>query len=105
MNARRIALQQTIQANIMDARDTDFYSFESPAAGTVKVEIENRSATLVPALTTFTPDMRHSGFGPDVRNAGQGLAHEFPVLANRVYFIQVWSQSDTWGDYSLTVRQ
>ena len=105
MSARRIALNQTVYANIMDARDTDYYSFESPVAGTVKVEIQNRSATLIPVLTTFTPDMRNSGFGPDVRKAGEGLTHEIPVLANRVYFIQVWSQSNTWGDYALTVSR
>jgi tetratricopeptide (TPR) repeat protein len=103
-SARKIALGQQIDANIMDAEDTDFYSFESPRDGTVSIDIQNRSNTLVPALTTFTPDMRTSGFGPDVDRPGGSLHHTILVQIGQTYYIQVWSQGRTSGDYSLKVQ-
>ena len=102
--ASRIALGTTIAAGIMDADDTDYYSFVSPRTGTVSVRITNRSTTLIPALSTFDPDMRSSGFGPDVRKPGLPLRHTMEVQANQTYFIQVWSQANTSGDYSLLVE-
>jgi tetratricopeptide (TPR) repeat protein len=104
-NARAIELGKSIDANIMDKSDTDYYSFEAPKAGKVKVAIHNRSATLLPALTTFNPEMRSTGFGPDVRTPGANLEHSFEVEANKKYFVQVWSQSNTAGEYSLTISQ
>ena len=103
-NAPRITVGSTIVANIMDANDTDFYSFVSPRTGTVSIVISNRSTTLIPALSTFFPDKRSSGFGPDVRTPGLNLRHTMEVQENQVYFIQVWSQANTSGEYSLVVE-
>jgi hypothetical protein len=101
--ASKIAPGQTIEANIMDGQDTDYYEFVSPRTGTVTIEIQNRSSTLIPALTTFGPDKRHSGFGPDVK-PGAGLRHTIEVLENQTYYLQVWSQSETAGSYTLIVQ-
>ena len=102
--APRITVGTTITANIMDANDTDFYSFVSPRTGTVSIVISNRSTTLIPALSTFYPDKRSSGFGPDVRTPGLNLRHTMEVQENQIYFIQVWSQANTAGDYSLIIE-
>lgn len=102
--ATKIALGQAIEANIMDAQDTDFYSFVSPRTGRVTIDIQNRSSTLIPALTTFSPDMRNSGFGPHVTQPGAGLRHTMEVLESQVYYVQVWSQADTAGNYTLTIQ-
>ena len=104
-SARAIPFGVEVNANIMDRADTDYYSFEAARAGKVKVTIRNRSRTLIPALSTFTPDMRSSGFGPDVRTPGADLEHSFEVAANQKYFIQVWSQADTTGEYTLKIEQ
>jgi hypothetical protein len=103
-NARRIALGTAIMANIMDANDTDYYSFVSPRTGTVSILLTNRSTTLIPALSTFYPDRRSSGFGPDVRTPGLNLRHTVEVLENQTYYIQVWSRADTAGAYSLIIE-
>jgi hypothetical protein len=103
-NAPRITLGSTITANIMDGKDTDFYSFVSPRTGTVSIVISNRSTTLIPALSTFFPDKRSSGFGPDVRTPGLNLRHTIDVQQGQTYFIQVWSQANTAGEYSLLVE-
>jgi hypothetical protein len=103
-SARPVTVGQTIEANIMDGQDTDFYSFKGPRTGTVSIEITNRSAGLIPALTTFSPDMRNSGFGPDIRTPGASLHHETTVEEGRTYFVQVWSQANSSGEYVLAIR-
>ena len=86
------------------ADNTDVYSFVSPRNGTVNFILTNRSSTLIPALSTFLPDRRSSGFGPDVREPGGNLRHSIPVQANQTYYIQVWAQGNTTGDYSFIIE-
>jgi hypothetical protein len=103
-NAPRVALGTTISAGIMDDGDTDFFSFVSLRNGTVSFKLTNRSTTLIPALSTFGPDQRSSGFGPDVRIPGANLRHTLEVLANQTYYIQIWSQGNTAGAYSFIIE-
>lgn len=103
-SAARLEMGGTVEANIMDIDDTDFYTFESPRSGTVTVDVESRSATLIPALTTFSSDKRNIGFGPDVRKPGENLHYTMEVQEHQIYYLQVWSQARTSGAYSLTVR-
>ena len=102
-SASKISLGQKIDANIMDANDTDFYSFVADHTGSVAIDIENRSSTLMPAVTTFAPDMRTTGFGPDVHAPGDSLHYAIAVQEGSIYYLQVWSQGKTSGDYSLTL--
>jgi hypothetical protein len=91
----RLALSQTIDANIMDATDTDFYSFVAPDSGAVKIEIHNRSTTLIPALTTFTADQHTTGIGPDVQAPGADLLYTIAVKPKQTYYLQVWSRANS----------
>jgi hypothetical protein len=102
--AKAIAAGPSIDANIMDPSDTDYYSFVAPRTGIVTINIRNRSDTLIPALSTFNPDRSSSGFGPDVHTPGGNLKHAMEVQEGQTYYIQVWSQNRTAGDYSLTVQ-
>jgi tetratricopeptide (TPR) repeat protein len=103
-NPSRIEPGRKIEAGIMDASDTDFYVFQSPRSGPVTIEIENRSSTLIPALTTYSADRRNSAFGPDVRTPGAGLKYTFQAEEHRTYYLQVWSQALTFGKYTLTIQ-
>ena len=103
MSSRRISMGEEVHANIMDADDTDFYSFQSPRRGTVTIEIRNESTTLIPGITTFNADRRNMGFGPEIRQPGQGLHHTIDVDKDRIYYIQVWSQAASAGSYTLRV--
>jgi len=100
----RLSIGQTIEASIMDERDTDYFSFVGPRTGQVQIEVENRSETLIPALSTYAPDRRFAGFGPEVRTAGAGLKHALPVEEGRTYYLQVWPRGNSRGAYRLTVR-
>jgi hypothetical protein len=103
MSSRRISMGEEIEANIMDADDTDFYSFQSPRKGTVTIEIRNRSDSLIPGVTTYNTDRRNMGFGPEIRKPGAGLHHTIDVDRDRIYYIQVWSQAGSSGEYTLRV--
>ena len=103
MSSHRITMGEEIHANIMDAEDTDYYSFQSPRKGTVTVEIRNGSDTLIPAITTYNNDRRNLGFGPELRKPGLGLHQTIDVEKDLIYYIQVWSQGGTAGAYTLRV--
>lgn len=101
-HAHPMALGETIQANIMDGQDQDFYSFQPDRSGTVDVDLKNGSPTLVPGLTAFGPDQRTIGFAPDASGPGASLHYSFAVEAGKTYYIQVWPVLDrSSGDYSL----
>jgi hypothetical protein len=103
-SSHSIVIGEPVEANIMDAQDTDYYSFVAPRTGPVAIELRNRSTTLIPALTTFHPDRRNSGFGPDLRTPGADLRYRLEVQENQTYYLQVWSQSNSSGKYTLTVN-
>jgi hypothetical protein len=67
------------------------------------VDLRNHSATLIPALTTYSSE-RDIGFGPSVRIPGGNLHHSFDVVENLTYYFQIWSENSTAGAYSLTVE-
>lgn len=104
LNATRIIVGERIDANIMDAADTDFYSFVAPDAGVVHVDVQNRSATLIPAVTVFSPDRRTLGIAADVRTAGANLTRSVQAIPEQLYYVQVWPQLKTAGEYSLIIH-
>jgi len=109
LNATRIVPGQPIEANIMDATDTDFYSFVSPTAGAVTIDIAPHGTTphdgtLVAGLSTFASDLHNLGFGPDLEHPGEPLHYVMNVEANQTYYLQIFGKTDTIGDYTLTVK-
>ena len=103
-NAPRVTLGSIVSGGIMDADDTDYFSFVGPRNGTVTFTLTNKSTTLIPALSTFHPDRRSSGFGPDVGTPGLNLRHRMEVVENQTYFVQIWSQKNTTGEYSFIIE-
>ncbi|HEX3745224.1 MAG TPA: hypothetical protein VHW09_14875 [Bryobacteraceae bacterium] len=104
LTATRIVPGQTVDANIMDGDDTDFYSFTSATAGMLTVDIVPRSDSLEMGLGSFAPDLHNLGFAPDPKSPGDAIHHQMQVEANQVYYIQVFSKNDTIGPYSLSVK-
>ncbi len=102
-DAHKISLGETLDANVMDGKDTDYYSFDSPKTGSVTIDVANRSAQLIPAITTFNPDLQPHIFAPTL-SPGESLHHTIQVQQGQTYYIEVSSQANTYGDYSLIVR-
>jgi hypothetical protein len=104
LTATRIGLGQTIDANIMDADDTDYFSFLSPVAAFVSIDLVSRNDTLVPGLSSYAPDLSFIGFAADAKGPGGSIHHTMQLEANQFYYLQVFSKNETTGPYSLTVK-
>jgi hypothetical protein len=104
LTATRIALGQTINANIMDGADDDFYSFVSPVAASVSIEVVSRSNDLYLGLETFAPDLHSIGFAPDPKSPAGSIHAAMQLEANQLYYVQVFSKNNTTGPYTLVVK-
>jgi hypothetical protein len=102
--ATRITPGQTIDANIMDADDTDFYGFISPTATTLNIDISTHAPGLVLGLATFAPDLHNIDFAPDTKGAGAPLHHTLKVEPNQMYYVQVFSKNDSSGPYRMVLK-
>lgn len=104
LSATRISLGQTIEANIMDADDTDFFSFLSPAAASLSIDLVSRNDTLALGLSAYASDRRNIGFAPDAKGPGGSIHYVMRLEANQLYYLQVFAKNDTTGPYSLTLK-
>ena len=103
-SAHPIAIGQTIDANIMNAEDTDFYSFVADRTGKMVVTVQSQSKTLVPALATFGPNGQPIEFAAEPTEQGQDLSRSINVTEYDVYYVQVWGQAKSAGAYRLVVK-
>ena len=88
----------------MDSDDTDFYSFQSPVAGSVSIDVVCQSSSLLLGLGTFASDLHNIGFAPDSKEPGDAIHYQMEVEANQLYYVQVFSRNDTTGPYQLVVK-
>jgi hypothetical protein len=101
-SAKPIALGRTVEANIMDSSDTDFYQIRSGAAASLTLTM-NAAASLRPDIHVYDAQRNHL-FEDSRPTSGAILERKFEVQPNSVYYIQVspWDQS---GSYTLTVKE
>jgi tetratricopeptide (TPR) repeat protein len=101
--ARRVSIGEEIAAGIMDGGDSDFFSFQSPRRGTVIIDVQNRSNTLIPALSMYNSDHRNLAFAQEVRKPGADVRYVLDADKDALYYVQISSQSGTAGAYTLRV--
>jgi len=102
-NPALIRLGKTMEANIMDPGDTDFYEFKTSKGGNVLVSVANRSTTLIPGIRVFNSDRSKVG-GSSASTPGADHRYSFSSQPSSTYYVQI---SPTGylapaGDYSLT---
>ena len=103
-SAYAIAVGQVVEANIMSSKDLDFYSFITEESGKIEVRLQNESKTLIPAFTIFGPDRRAILRADEYVGQGQQLSLSINALEHQVYYLEVWGQTKSAGNYSLVVR-
>jgi hypothetical protein len=103
LSARKIALGETLTANIMDAQDRDYYWFEKPEAGTATIAIRGQSDTLLPALSTFGPDAHSIDLDLIPLRGESEIKHALIVRAHQKYYLQVSGREQSSGKYTLRV--
>jgi len=105
-HAAAIGLGKTVDANIMDAGDTDFYQFKTSKGGNVLVSVTNRSTTLVPDIAVFDADKSRVG-GTPASTPGADHRYSFPSQPNAMYYVQISPVccGGSSGAYSLAVTE
>lgn len=87
--AKPIPVGATIDANVMDASDKDFYVIKSGSGGQVTARLENASTSLFPFIAIFDVN-RHQVCGTNqyLREALVHVECEFPTEANGTYYVR-----------------
>jgi tetratricopeptide (TPR) repeat protein len=104
ISATRVPLRETLEANIMDAADKDYYSFVAPARGNVTVKVHRVSNTLMPTVTAYSPDRHPLNSSPAIAASGADLSRSLEVKPKEVYFIEIESQNGTAGSYTINIE-
>jgi hypothetical protein len=102
--ATTVLVGSTTHASILDGKDVDTYVVESPNATSLTVEILEHSPSLSPTLTFFGPDKNRLTLDPRKTVFDEWLRYQFTTQAHQRYYIQVSSDRDTNGDYTLRVE-
>lgn len=103
--ASPISPGKSIEANIMDAEDWDYYRIKASSTKTsVVISLENQSTTLRPILGILDENKKEIGY-IETSNNGQNLGHTFSFNPGLVYYIRIGGKYNSYGAYRLTVNE
>ena len=103
--ATAIKVGQSVEANIMDGPDLDWYRVSGVKGKTLSIVLENLSRTLNPAIRVHNADKSMAKDWTATNAAGADLTVTVPVETDKDYYVVVsshWQQSA--GKYKLSVR-
>jgi len=100
--AKLIALNQTIEATILDAKDSDWYRFHGAEVGQRRISLQNIKGKLKPEITVFNADKSEISSRYDTtEGANLSFAVEVPTSE---FYVKVSPWSSGWGRYALQVE-
>jgi hypothetical protein len=103
--ATPLAVGQTIEANIMDGRDVDFYRLAGVKEKNFTVHLENLSSELQPSIRVLNSDKSVARDWSAANAPGADLTLSIASEPRADYFVEVGSYgSNSAGPYKLTVR-
>jgi hypothetical protein len=105
-SARPIEFAKAVEGAIVDGSDADFYEVRPiQNSAHLNVHMSCGTANLIPALRIFdgTKNIVQEKADEYVRRHGADIDFSFLAQANMTYYIQVFSQRNTTGPYTLTV--
>ena len=104
--ARTIELAKPVEGNLVDGSDMDFYRID-PLKSSYRLDVHmaNGSAKLIPGLRVFdtAQNLVQDKTAEYVRKPGADIDGSFIAQSNILYYVQVFSQRNTTGPYTLTV--
>lgn len=103
--ATPMKIGQTLEANIMDGPDVDWYRLSGVKSKTVAVHLENQSKTLQPSIAIFNSDKSLLQDWQAANAQGADFEVSFPAELGKEYFVVVASHNH-WseGKYRLSTR-
>jgi hypothetical protein len=105
-DALPLELGKQVQGNIVDGSDADFYRITPlNASFRLDVRMANGSATMIPGFRVFdsTKTLVLDKSIEYLRTPGASIESSFLAQSKMTYYVQVFSQRNTTGPYSLTV--
>lgn len=93
---------RSVDANILDTQDDDWYVLKAAPGSRVRLQLENRSATLRPSVIVYNAQ-RSSLHNPYDGTPGASLDFSFDSTPGATYFFKV-TPYGTQGDYRLTLN-
>jgi hypothetical protein len=109
-HARPMELGKPVEGSIVDGSDTEFYRITPlPNSLRLDVRMQNGSPKMIPAMRVFdaAKNLIQDKTAEYVRRPGADIDCSFLAQSNMTYYVQVFSQRNTTGPYTLTatVRQ
>jgi hypothetical protein len=101
LTAREISTGATIEANIMDDHDTDFYRFRARGSKT-SIVVENRSQTL--GIELAVTDADKAPVGGQSGAIAANVRFEFGSKPGAIYHLQISPHYSPGGKYALTIQ-
>jgi hypothetical protein len=103
--ATPLKVGQTIEANIMDGADVDFYRVSGVKEKKLAIHLENLSTALQPRIRVFKSDKSIAQNWTDANWNGADLTFSVECEPDQDYFVEVGaSYGQSAGPYKLTVR-
>lgn len=93
---------ESIEGNIMDDKDPDWYHVTAPSVGKITVALENLSPTLRPDVSVYSQSKSQISYKYD-GTAGAGLDFMVDVTPGQDFYVKVSPYGST-GKYRLTTR-
>jgi hypothetical protein len=105
-DARPIELGNEIRGSINDASDSDFYRITVPRNSSVDVRMMSGSAKMIPGMRIFDSSKQViADKAPDFqRRPGANIEFSFSAQSNMTYYLEVFTQRNTNGPYTLIVN-
>ncbi len=105
LNTNVIELDKWIIGAISDNGDDDYYTFVTPGIHRdwIRVELENRSATLRPKLNLYDADKKHID-GTYNNTRGANLRYHIVSGPNTKYYLRIRNYNDSRGAYRVRVK-
>ena len=101
--AKTISVSRTIEANIMDADDRDFYVVKAGGAGDLTATFMNGGTTLKPQIAVYDGN-RHQICNNYSDEALAQLDCRFSAEAGSAYYVEIAPRWQTSGAYKLIVK-
>jgi type II secretory pathway pseudopilin PulG len=98
-----LTVGESIDANILDEQDNDWYRLAAAPGESLRITLENRSTTLRPHVLVYNAQRSKIEESYDT-TVGASLDISVDTTAGLTYYLQVKPFSSTSGDYRLTVR-
>lgn len=98
-----IMVGESIDANILDTQDNDWYRLAAAPGKSIRVTLENRSMTLRPHVIVYDAQRSQIKESYD-STVGASLDFSVDTTAGLTYYLRVKPFSSGSGDYRLTVR-